>query len=74
VVSRTTEKQEFIMIKAGNQVRILPEFQDDGDDQFHWVALNSPEKGRLDIIAINSPLTIKPIHTVCVEWVAKVEA
>jgi hypothetical protein len=64
--------KEFNMIKAGDQVRILPEFQDDGDDSFHWVALNTPEKGRLDIMAIDSQMTIKPVHTVRVEWVAKV--
>ena len=64
--------KEFNMIKAGDRVRILPEFQDDGDDSFHWVAINAPEKGRLDIVATNSQMTIKPIHTVRVEWVAKV--
>lgn len=66
--------KEFNMIQAGDRVHILPEFQDEGDDQLHWVALNAPEKGRLDITPIDSTLTYKPIYTVMVEWVAKAGA
>ena len=49
-------------------VKILPEFQDEGDDEFTWIVVNDEEKGRVDISAIDSPLTIKPIHTVQIEW------
>lgn len=60
------------MIQSGDIVVILPEYQDAGDDQLTWVALNAPEKGRLDITPIDSTLNIKPVYTVNVEWIAPV--
>ncbi len=51
----------------GDVVRILPEFQDAGDDEFTWVA--DEEKGRVDISAVDSLLTIKPIHIVQADWI-----
>ncbi len=55
--------------KKGDIVKILPEFQDKGDDEFTWVVLNDESKGRVDVSAIDSPLTIKPIHVVRTEWI-----
>ena len=52
----------------GDIVKIRPEFQDDGDHEFTWVVLADEEKGRVDVSAIDSALTIKPIHTVKTEW------
>jgi hypothetical protein len=49
-------------------VKIRPEFQDEGDDECIWTVLHDEEKGRVDIVNINSLLKIKPIHTVKVEW------
>lgn len=57
--------QKFL---KGQVVKIRPEFQDEGDDEYTWVVLNDEEKGRVDISAIDSVLKIKPIHTVQVEW------
>lgn len=57
------------MFKRGNQVEILPEFQDQGDDGFTWVVLDDEEKGRVDITPINIDLKIKPIYTVNVEQI-----
>jgi len=57
------------MFKHGNQVEILPEFQDPGDDGFIWVVLGDEEKGRVDIRPINIDLTIKPIYTVTVDQI-----
>jgi len=57
------------MFKRGNQVEILPEFQDTGDDGFTWVVLSDEEKGRVDIKPINIDLTIKPIYTVTVDQI-----
>jgi hypothetical protein len=54
--------------RKGDIVKIRPEFQDDGDHEFTWVVLADEEKGRVDISAIDSPLSIKPIHTLKVEW------
>ena len=53
----------------GDIVKILPEFQDAGDADFTWIVLNDEEKGRVDISAVDSPLTIKPIHIVQTEWI-----
>lgn len=57
------------MFKRGNQVEILPEFQDPGDDTFTWVVLGDEEKGRVDISPIDIDLTIKPIYTVTVDQI-----
>lgn len=53
----------------GDIVRILPEFQDAGDDEFTWVVVADEEKGRVDISAVDSLLTIKPIHIVQTDWI-----
>lgn len=53
----------------GDIVKIKPEFQDLGDDEFTWVVLNDEEKGRADITAIDSQLAIKPIHVVQTDWI-----
>jgi hypothetical protein len=58
--------------QKGNIVKILPQFQDVGDDEFTWVVLTDEEKGRVDISAMDSLLKIRPIHTVQVEWIEHV--
>lgn len=55
----------------GQVVKIRPEFQDEGDDEYTWVVLSDEEKGRVDISAIDSLMKIKPIHTVQVEWLER---
>lgn len=55
----------------GQVVKIRPEFQDEGDDEYTWVVLNDEEKGRVDISAIDSLMKIKPVHTVQVEWLER---
>lgn len=55
--------------KKGDIVKILPEYQDSGDDEFTWTVLNDESKGRVDILAVDSPLTIKPIHVVQTDWI-----
>ncbi|MBI3230487.1 MAG: hypothetical protein HYZ45_10005 [Burkholderiales bacterium] len=52
------------MFKKGDRVEILPEFQDDGDDQFCWIVLDDEEKGRVDICPTNLDLPIRPRYTV----------
>lgn len=61
------------MFKRGDEVEILPEFQDKGDDEFIWIVLGDEEKGRVDISPINIDLTIKPIYTVQVSQIKHVE-
>ena len=53
----------------GDIVKIKPEFQDSGDDEFTWLVINDEDKGRIDISAVNSPLKVKAIHTVQTEWI-----
>jgi hypothetical protein len=60
----------FKMFKKGDVVTILPEFQDDGDDQFTWMVLADEEKGRVDICPVNSSLRIKPVYTLRVGQIA----
>jgi hypothetical protein len=59
------------MIQAGTQVHIRPEYQDSGDDQFFWVAVDNESKGRVTIAALNSPMSITPTHVVRVEWLCE---
>lgn len=47
-----------------NIVEILPEFQDEGDDQFTWVVMGDEEKGRVDIQPVDINLKIRPVYTV----------
>lgn len=51
------------MFKKGDVISILPEFQDNGDDQFTWVVLADEEKGRVDVCPVNSSLLMKPVYT-----------
>lgn len=62
------------MIQAGTQVQILLEFQDSGDDQYLWVAVDNESKGRVTIAPINSTLPIPPTYVVRVEWLCEVAA
>ena len=61
-----TEVRKFL---KGDIVKILPEFQDEGDDDFTWVVVADEEKGRVDISAVDSPLNRKPVHIVQTEWI-----
>ena len=55
-------------VKKGDIVEIRKEFQDEGDDEFIWMAVDNEEKGRVTIMPINSNLSIKPTYVVKVEW------
>lgn len=56
------------MIKAGDKVEILPVFQDDGDADFEWIAVDDESQGRVTITPIGTGLAIPPQHVVKVEW------
>lgn len=51
-------------IKKGDTVHIRPEWQDQGDAAFHWVAVSDEDKGRVDISPTNTGLVIAPWQTV----------
>lgn len=52
------------MIKKGDTVEIKKEWQDKGDDQYHFVALDDEEKGRVTISPTNTGLNIASSHVV----------
>lgn len=57
------------MIRKGDTIRIRPEFQDDGDDQFRWIAVEDShdERGkmpRLKITPTDTGLAIAPVYVV----------
>jgi hypothetical protein len=59
------------MIMRGDRVEILPEFRDQGDEGFVWIAVSNEEKGRVDISPVNIGLPIPPVQTVYTSWVRK---
>ena len=46
--------------KRGEIVEILEDYQDRGDADVIWVVDEAEEKGRVTLIASNSPLSMKP--------------
>ena len=55
------------MIKKGDKVNIKQEYQDAGDDLYHWVAVDDEEKGWVSISPSNIDLSIKPVHVVNID-------
>ena len=52
------------MIRKGQKVRIRPEWQDAGDDQFTWVALEDEDGGRVKVMPLIPDLTYPPVTVV----------
>ena len=52
------------MYKRGDAVEILPDYQDEGDDQYRWICVNDEEKGRVEITPMDIDLRIPPVYTV----------
>lgn len=48
----TMEVKKFL---KGDTVKIRPEFQDDGDDEFTWVVLNDEERGAWTSVPLIAP-------------------
>ncbi len=55
--------------RKGDTVRILPEYQDEGDEDFVWVVVSDDNQSRVDIQPVNHPLTLKPVYTLRVDQV-----
>ncbi len=60
------------MIKRGDRVVIKPEFQDEGDDEFIWIACDNEEKGRVTIKPCNSNMRIIPEEVIEVRMLDKI--
>ena len=52
------------MILKGQQVHIKPEWQDAGDDQFTWIALEDEGGDRVKIMPLMPELTFAPVSVV----------
>lgn len=62
------------MIKKDDRIDILPQWQDEGDENYVWVATDDEENGRITICPISMPITIKPRSTVDVNMISLREA
>lgn len=51
------------LILKGDEVRIRPEWQDDGDGTFTWLAVSDEEQGRVDVRCLGAGLAIAPCQT-----------
>lgn len=51
------------MFTKGDIVRILPQYQDAGDDEFTWIVVGDEEKGRIDVSPVAISMKIKPVYT-----------
>lgn len=61
------------MIRKNDLLRILPEYQDTGDDLLTWLALEDEDGGRVRIAPLNTGLNLPPNHVVNTEMVCKIE-
>lgn len=57
------------MLNRGDTVRILPQYQDPGDDEFTWIVVADEEKGRVDVSPVSIPMKVKPVYTLEVKQV-----
>ena len=62
------------MIKKGDRIDILPQWQDVGDENYVWVATDDEKDERITICPISMPISIKPRSTVEVSMIALREA
>lgn len=62
------------MIKKGDRIDILPQWQDTGDENYVWVATDDEENGHVTICPISMPISIKPRSTVDVSMITLREA
>lgn len=59
------------MIKRGDIVKIKPEWQDEGDDVYTWMAMDDEEKGRVMISPIDRPATFPGTSVVRVDMLER---
>ena len=57
------------MIKKGDRIDILPQWQDAGDENYVWVATDDEKDGRITVCPISMPISIKPRSTVDVNMI-----
>lgn len=52
------------MIRKGQKVHIKPEWQDPGDDQFTWIAVEDEDGGRVKVMPLIPDLAHPPVTVV----------
>lgn len=52
------------MICKGQKVHIKPEWQDAGDEEFTWIAIEDEDGGRVKISPVMPDLTYPPVSVV----------
>lgn len=57
------------MLVKGDKIRILPQYQDPGDEDFTWIVVGDEEKGRVDVSPVSIQMHVKPVYTLRVEQV-----
>lgn len=54
-------------VKKGDQVFLKPEWQDSGDEKFHWFAVEDEDGGRVKISPAGTGLALAPVSVVQAE-------
>jgi hypothetical protein len=62
------------MIIKGQQVHVKPEWQDAGDDEFTWIALEDEDGDRVKILPLMPEFTFPPISVVDTRMLIEGEA
>lgn len=55
--------------KTGDVVTIRPEWSDDGDEQFRWVAMEDEDGGRIRIQLMDTGLPLPPNQIVTIDMI-----
>lgn len=59
----------WVLLKVGDAVELLPEYQDPGDSEFAWVVVEPEDRGRLVISPLGTGLNVVPRYPVERAWV-----
>lgn len=59
----SSEKPKDGFVRAGQVLRLLPQFYDEGDEEFEFIAVDDEEKGRV-LVQVQVDLPIKPTQIV----------
>ena len=59
----SSEKPKDSLVRAGQVIRLLPHFYDEGDEEFEFIAVDDEEKGRV-LVQVQVDLPIKPTQIV----------
>jgi len=61
------------VFKQKDVIKIRPEYQDEGDEELIWIALEDEDGGRIRIAPLNTGLTLPPNQIVTVDMIIKAD-